>query len=154
MYDLELISSDKYERENFFPGSQDSSLKFHLPEKLYGRKNEIKTLVDTFYYMYKNGRPESFVVTGDAGIGKSALVKELYKPISLANGYFIFGGYDQYAKNLPFSGFIRAFSILIQILLTEPSEEIQNWRIRIQSALGNNAKVITDVISELELFIG
>ncbi|MBP9886782.1 MAG: AAA family ATPase [Leptospiraceae bacterium] len=154
LYDLELISSDKYERENFFPGSQDSSLKFHLPEKLYGRKNEIKTLVDTFYYMYKNGRPESFVVTGDAGIGKSALVKELYKPISLANGYFIFGGYDQYAKNLPFSGFIRAFSILIQILLTEPSEEIQNWRIRIQSALGNNAKVITDVIPELELIIG
>ena len=135
-------------------GKKDFSSEFHIPQKLYGRQNEIKSLVDTFYHMYQHGKPQLSVITGVAGIGKSALVKEIYKPISEARGYFISGEYEQFTKSLPFSGLIKAFSNLIQILLTETSEEIENWRRRIVSQLGSNAKIVVDVIPQLELIIG
>ena len=44
--------------------------------------------------------------------------------------------------------------MLIQILLTEDPIEINNWRERLQSRLGINGKIVTDVIPELELIIG
>ena len=154
LYDLECIQSEKFNKEKFIPGLKDFSLEFRVPEKLYGRQNEVQTLLDTFFYMYKNGRPELSVITGQAGIGKSALAKEISKPISNARGYFLSGGYEQYSKNLPFSGFIKAFTMLIQILLTEDPIEINNWRERLQSRLGINGKIVTDVIPELELIIG
>ncbi len=154
LYDLEWISSNQYKTEDFILGKKDFSLEFHIPQKLYGRENEIKTLVDTFYRMYQNGKPELSVITGTAGVGKSGLVKEIYKPISAARGYLISGEYEQYTKNLPFSGIIKAFSNLIRILLTETPEEIDNWKKRIESQLGDNAKIVMDVIPQLELIIG
>jgi|JI10StandDraft_1071094.scaffolds.fasta_scaffold15603_2 histidine kinase len=154
LYDLEWISSNQYNTDEFIVGKKDFSSEFHIPQKLYGRQNEIKSLVDTFYHMYQHGKPQLSVITGVAGIGKSALVKEIYKPISEARGYFISGEYEQFTKSLPFSGLIKAFSNLIQILLTETSEEIENWRRRIVSQLGSNAKIVVDVIPQLELIIG
>lgn len=154
LYDLEWISSTQHHKDNFILGKKDFSSEFHIPEKIYGREKEIKILVDAFYKMYQNGKPELSVITGTAGVGKSALVKEIHKPISAARAYFIAGEYEQYAQNFPFSGFIKAFSNLIRILLTESPEEIENWRLRIQSQLGDKARIMTDVIPQLELIIG
>lgn len=154
LYDLELIHSENFQRDEFTLGSKDFSLEFRVSEKVYGRQKEIKEILESFNYMYKNGKPELTVITGQAGIGKSSLVKEISKLILSARIYFIFGEYEQYSKNLPFSGFIKAFTMLIRILLTEDSEDIENWKIRINAALGINAKIVTDVIPELELIIG
>lgn len=122
LYDLELIHSENFQRDEFTLGSKDFSLEFRVSEKVYGRQKEIKEILESFNYMYKNGKPELTVITGQAGIGKSSLVKEISKLILSARIYFIFGEYEQYSKNLPFSGFIKAFTMLIRILLTEDSK--------------------------------
>ncbi|MBD2215101.1 AAA family ATPase [Nostoc linckia FACHB-104] len=97
---------------------------------------------------------EMMLVSGYAGIGKSALVQELYKPITAKRGYFIWGKFDQFGRNIPYSAIADALQKLVQQLLGEADEQVQQWRSRLLTALGNNGQLIIDVIPEIELIIG
>jgi PAS domain S-box-containing protein len=154
---------------NPFPiGQRDFSLgRFQLPQKLYGREAEIKTLLDTFDRVTVTTEPtgnsitrqqnktlELMLVTGYAGIGKSALVQEVYKPITRRRGYFISGKFDQFQRNIPYVSLIQAFQSLIRQLLTENEAQVSAWRDKLLVALGANGQVIAEVIPEIELIIG
>jgi len=86
------------------------------------------------------------------GIGKSALVQELYKPLTAKRGYFISGKFDQFQRNSPYSAIVDALRLVH--LLGEPDEQLQQWRSRLLTALGINGQIIIDVIPEVELIIG
>ncbi|MEM9541017.1 MAG: AAA family ATPase [Cyanobacteria bacterium P01_E01_bin.42] len=140
---------------DLFPlGCQDISDRFQIPQKLYGRDREIKTLLAAFDRVAETGKVELMLVSGYSGIGKSALVRELYKPITANRGYFIAGKFDQFQRNIPYSAIVAAFGGLIGQLLGESEEKLQGWREKILQALGNNGQVIIDVIPEVELVIG
>jgi serine/threonine protein kinase len=131
---------------------QDIADKFQIPQKLYGRKQEIATLLSAFERA--SDRIEMMLIGGYSGIGKSALVQELYKPITQKQCYFISGKFDQYKRNIPYSAIVSAFQELIKQLLTEPEEQLQEWREKLLTTLGSNAQVLIDVIPEVELIIG
>jgi predicted ATPase/class 3 adenylate cyclase/tRNA A-37 threonylcarbamoyl transferase component Bud32 len=132
---------------------QDVSEKFQVPQKLYGRGQEIETLLMTFERI-SQGTSEIMLVTGDAGIGKSALVNEIHKPIVAKRGYFIAGQFDQLKRNIPYSSLIQAFQTLMRQILTESEAQIGEWKEKLLHALGSNGQVIVEVISEVELIIG
>jgi predicted ATPase/signal transduction histidine kinase len=94
------------------------------------------------------------LVSGYSGIGKSCLVYEIHKPIVGARGYFIAGKFDQFKRNIPYGALIQAFEGLIRQVLTESSEKIKLWKHKILKDLGQNTRVIIDVIPELELIVG
>ncbi|MBD3558644.1 serine/threonine-protein kinase PknK, partial [Planktothrix sp. FACHB-1355] len=137
-----------------FPlGTQDISDKFQIPQKLYGREAEIETLLAAFDRV-SQGEIEMMLVSGYSGIGKSALVQEIYKPITQQRGYFISGKFDQLQRNTPYSAVIKAFQELVGQLLTETETQLDSWRKKLSAALGQQGKVIVDVIPEIELIIG
>jgi predicted ATPase/signal transduction histidine kinase/DNA-binding NarL/FixJ family response regulator/tRNA A-37 threonylcarbamoyl transferase component Bud32 len=137
----------------FIPGHADKAGQLTIPQKLYGRDAEIATLLNTFERV-ANGSTELMLVSGYSGIGKTVLVAEVHKPIVRQRGYFIAGKFDQFKRNVPFASLIQAFQSLILQLLTERDAQIQIWKERLLSALGNNGQVIIDVIPEVELIIG
>lgn len=142
-----------------FPLAQkDRSDRFLIPEKLYGRETEIKTLLDAFERVCDNnenqGCVEMMLVTGFSGIGKTAVVNEVQKPVVRQKSYFIKGKFDQYKKNIPLNALVESFQSLIRQILTETDQQIDYWRKSLQKALGDNGQVIVDVIPELELIIG
>jgi len=94
------------------------------------------------------------LVSGYAGIGKSAFVQEIYKPITQKRGYFISGKFDQFGRNIPYSAIAHALQKLVQQLLGEPDQQLQQWRSHLLTTLGNNGQIIIDVIPEVELIIG
>ncbi|MGC1394487.1 MAG: AAA family ATPase [Coleofasciculaceae cyanobacterium] len=94
------------------------------------------------------------LVSGYSGIGKSALVQEIYKPITKRRGYFISGKFDQFGRNIPYSSISSAFSNLVRQLLTETEASLAQWREKIKQAFGINGQVIIDVIPELEMIVG
>ena len=94
------------------------------------------------------------VVAGAPGIGKSAMVNEIHKPIVARRGYFISGKYEQFRRDKPYSAIIQAFQVLVKQILSESEERISLWKDNLLKALGANGKVITDVIPEVELIIG
>ena len=97
---------------------------------------------------------EMILVSGYSGIGKTAIVNEVHKPIVRQRGYFISGKFDQFNRNIPYSAIITAFQALINQLLTENSRQIASWKHQLLDALIPNAQVIIDVIPEVEFIIG
>lgn len=137
---------------HFRIAQQDISDKFQLPQKLYGREREIETLLTAFERV--TSQSEMILIAGYSGIGKTALVQEIYKPITEKRGYFISGKFDQYQRNIPYSAFAAAFRELIKQLLSETETKLNQWRDKLQAALGNNGQVIIEAIPEVELIIG
>ena len=138
----------------FTLGSQYISDKFHIPQKLYGRKQEVEILLEAFERVAETGTVKLMMVAGYSGIGKSSLVQELFKPITAHRGYFISGKFDQFQRNIPYSAVVAAFEELVRQLLTESEAQLNCWRSKIEAALGSNGQVIIDVIPEVELIIG
>ncbi len=97
---------------------------------------------------------ELMLVSGYSGIGKSAVVNEVSKPITRSKGYFISGKFDQFKRNIPYASLIQAFNSLLRQLLTESAASIETWQTKILTALGIDGKVIADVIPEVELIVG
>jgi len=97
---------------------------------------------------------EMMLVAGFSGIGKTAVVNEVHKPIVRQKSYFIKGKFDQFKRDIPFSAWVQAFQNLMRQLLTETAAAVHQWKTKILEALGENGQVIIDVIPELELLIG
>ncbi len=138
---------------NSFKLGQHDVSSFQIPQKLYGREQEISTLLAAMERVSLLTN-EMMLVTGYSGIGKSSLVQEIYKPITKQQGYFTSGKFDQFQRNIPYSSFVQAFRSLIQQLLTESQAKIDTWREKLLAAFGANGQVIIDVIPEVELIVG
>ncbi|AVH62122.1 ATP-binding sensor histidine kinase [Nostoc sp. 'Peltigera membranacea cyanobiont' N6] len=134
-------------------GQRDISDRFLIPEKLYGRESEVQTLLEAFGYI-ANGGSQLMLVAGFSGIGKTAVVNEVHKPIVRWNGYFIKGKYDQFNRSTPLSAFVQAFRDLMGQLLSESDTLLEQWQKKILAAVGENGQVLIEVIPELEQMIG
>ncbi|MGB3653042.1 MAG: AAA family ATPase [Rivularia sp. (in: cyanobacteria)] len=99
------------------------------------------------------GKAELMLVAGFSGIGKTAVINEVQKPIVKQHGYFIKGKFDQFNRNIPLDAFVQAFRDLMGQLLSEADAQLASWKHKILQALGDNAQVIIDVIPELEKII-
>jgi predicted ATPase/signal transduction histidine kinase/tRNA A-37 threonylcarbamoyl transferase component Bud32 len=105
-------------------------------------------------YHAPKSKIELMLVAGYSGIGKSALVAEIHKPITEKRGYFIWGKFDQFQRNIPYSAVVSAFKELVRQLLTESEEQLNQWREKLLTAFGSNGQLIIDVIPEVELIVG
>ncbi|MEG4588356.1 AAA family ATPase [Microcoleus sp. MOSTC5] len=158
---------------DFMPGRLDILSQLLIPQKLYGRENQVNELLAAFERVRAglannllgkpatleqnqpaSGSSELMLVSGYSGIGKSAVVNEVSKPITRSKGYFISGKFDQLKRNIPYASLIQAFNSLLRQLLTESAVSLEIWRTKILTALGTDGQVIADVIPKVELIIG
>ena len=155
-YDLS-VCLEQWERTGTvveFPlASRDLSCQFTIPERLYGRECEIEMLLAAFERT-SHGAAELILIAGLSGIGKTAVVNEIHKPITRSAGYFIRGKFDQFNRSMPLSAFVQAFGDLVSQILSESDTRIAEWKTYILAALGENAQRIVDVIPELAQIIG
>ncbi|OYE01553.1 trifunctional serine/threonine-protein kinase/ATP-binding protein/sensor histidine kinase [Nostoc sp. 'Peltigera membranacea cyanobiont' 232] len=155
-HDLQMCLDQLQESGNIIPfqlGHRDVCDRFTIPEKLYGRELEVLMLLATFERV-RQGNSEMILVAGSSGIGKTAIVNEVHKPITRQHGYFIKGKFDQFNRNIPFFALVQAFRDLMAQLLTESDAQIDQWKTQILSTLGESGQVIIEVIPELERIIG
>jgi predicted ATPase/signal transduction histidine kinase len=138
---------------HFQLAQNDFSGKLQIPQKLYGRDSQVKTLLQAFERV-SEGAAEMMLVAGYSGVGKTALVREVHKPMTEKRGYFAAGKFEQYQRNIPYSALTQAFSQLFYYMLTESTAQLLKWRSKILNAVGNNGQVLIDVIPQLELVIG
>ncbi|KAF3885804.1 MULTISPECIES: trifunctional serine/threonine-protein kinase/ATP-binding protein/sensor histidine kinase [Nostocales] len=138
---------------NFQIGQRDVYDRFLIEEKLYGREAEVQTLLDAFERV-ANGTSEMMLVAGFSGIGKTAVVNEVHKPITRQQGYFIKGKFDQFNRNIPLSAFVQVLRDLMTQLLSESDAQLAQWKTKILQAVGDNGQILIEVIPELERIIG
>ena len=134
-------------------GEHDHYSKLRISEKLYGRNRELDVLMQSFNRA-REGHTMGLMVSGYSGIGKTRLINEVQKPIIHQNGFFVFGKFDQYQKDLPFNAFGQAFGSLVRYVLAQGQEAAQKIAGELQPILEDNGSLLTDIIPELNLLIG
>ncbi|MBT8368690.1 MAG: sigma 54-interacting transcriptional regulator, partial [Deltaproteobacteria bacterium] len=139
--------------EEFPVGAADYTSRFRFPQKLYGRDSELQELVRVFEGACRE-TAEIILVSGFSGIGKTALVEDIQRPVSENRGYFIKGKFDQYLKTTPYTAITQAFAVFVSRILAEPEHNFNEWQAKIQSAVGDLGRVLTDVIPALDDLIG
>jgi PAS domain S-box-containing protein len=140
--------------EPFPLGKQDASDRLLIPERLYGRKREIQTLLGAFDRVVANGATEIVLVAGYSGIGKTSVVHELHKALVPLRGLFASGKFDQYKRDIPYATLAQAFQGLVRPLLGQSEAALGRWRAVLQEALGPNGQLITNLVPELAFVIG
>src|SRR6516164_2237639 len=140
--------------DNFPLGERDTADQLLIPEKLYGRRREVETLLASFDRVVSGGAPELVLVSGYSGIGKSSIVNELQPVLVPPRGLFASGKFDQYKRDIPYSTLAQAFASLIRPLLGKSEAELAPWRDALREALGPNAGLIADLVPEVKFIIG
>jgi PAS domain S-box-containing protein len=150
-----LAAWEAQRRIECFPlGEDDRSDRLRIPEKLYGREREIETLLVAFDRVSNNGAPELVLVSGYAGIGKSALVQELHRALVSSGRLFASGKFDQHKRDIPYAALSQAFQSLIRHLLAKSDADLAPWRDALREALDPLGRLIVDLVPELQLIIG
>lgn len=127
--------------------------RFQVPQKLYGREQEVNLLLRRFFQA-AGGKPKLLAVSGYSGIGKSALVHEVHKPIASYNGLFLSGKFDQFQRNIPYSALRQALKTWLQHTLSLSDKKLAEQRGLITSKLGANARVLIDFMSDFAHLLG
>ncbi|WP_438023952.1 trifunctional serine/threonine-protein kinase/ATP-binding protein/sensor histidine kinase [Sorangium sp. So ce233] len=141
----------------FVVGQKDRPNRLQVSQRLYGRQEEVATLMSAFRDIHGSGATASselLLVAGHPGVGKSSVVSEIHKPIAKEGGYFATGKFDQLTRNIPYASIIAALRELVRQLLTESQDDIAVWKSRILAAVSPNGQVVADVIPEIALIIG
>ncbi len=136
--------------EPFALARHDVPERFQLAQKLYGRAAETAAILAAFERV-QGGRPELLLVSGPSGIGKTALVAELHRPILARRGHFLRGKCEQYARNQPYAALLQAFQPL---LLQLAAEQPLYWQERLREALGEQAAALLALLPALAPLLG
>ncbi|WP_437322243.1 sensor histidine kinase [Sorangium sp. So ce394] len=138
-----------------FPlAERDVSGRLQVPHRLYGREDDVAVLLRAFERVRDTGSPELVLISGYSGIGKSALVHELYRPTVRERALFLSGKFDEHRRDIPYSTLVQAFRELALQILAESEDRIAPWRQRLLGALGIHGQLIVEAIPPVELIIG
>ncbi|WP_437747614.1 AAA family ATPase [Sorangium sp. So ce1504] len=140
--------------EPFPLAERDVSSRLQIPQKLYNRDHDVAALLRAFERVVGTGSPELVLVSGYSGIGKSALVYELYRPVIRERALFLSGKFDPYKRDIPYSTLVQAFREAVLEILAENEDQMAAWRQRLLDALGINGQLMVEVIPQVELVIG
>ena len=90
----------------FQPSRGDRPRQLVLPQRLFGRDAEVAQLLAAFDRA-SDGAVEFLAVAGGSGIGKSVLVREVQRPLTVRRGYYAEGKFDQLRRDVPFLALIQ-----------------------------------------------
>ncbi len=133
----------------------DRTARFVMPQTLVGRENEVAALMAAFERAALGGT-ELLLVGGFSGIGKSALVHEVHRPILARRGIFLAGKFDQFRRDVPYASLLEALRALVRQLLSEPEAQLAAHRDALHAALdaGGGLGVMVELLPELALVTG
>ncbi|MDQ6419590.1 AAA family ATPase [Paenibacillus sp. LHD-117] len=131
----------------------DEASQFRLPRSLFGREAESETLREA-YEQTRTGASPFVFVSGKAGSGKTALIRELQTSVIRDGGQFVTGKCDLMNRDIPFEPIIQALGKLIRQMWSESSERKAKLKARLTESLGTGAGVIAQLLPEAVTLLG
>lgn len=138
---------------DFIPGRKDASPVFRMPDRVYGRGQDISFL-QTRFDRVRAGEACVVMIAGDPGVGKTEVVRQLGAYVRETGGIFLTGKFDQHQQSVPLGAPKTAMNGVAKWLLGQSPESIRKWREKILSAVSPNGQILLDMIPEMELIIG
>lgn len=126
---------------------------FEYPTRLFGRDEALNRLLLSFDRAAGQDCAVT-LVTGGAGVGKTALVNVFEKKLPQDRGYFVGGKCENTTSSIPYSGIIGAFKKIARRILMETDESYTAIASALRESLGRNAGVITQLIPQFKPILG
>ncbi|QDG50644.1 GAF domain-containing protein [Persicimonas caeni] len=139
--------------EAFELGERDVRAILHVSQKLYGRDDEVRRLMESFEQVSRGSR-KLVLVSGPTGIGKTALTAKLQQSINAKSCWFGCGKFGAGQQPMPYGAVSEALRSLISQLFGFSSTTLAKWRKRIGQALGDDAALLSTLIPELTTLLG
>ncbi len=134
---------------SLFPlGHEERVATLRFSARLHGREKELKILFGAMEQVVRGGR-KLLLLTGGPGSGKSALGRELRKPVSEARGRFAGGKFDQLRRDRPMAAMMEALSDLLRQRQADPTAAFETWRQRVHLEVGESLAVLTRLMPEM-----
>ena len=157
LHDLEEAYKEYKETKTITPFSlatKDIATQLELPDKLYGREEQIKDLFHAFDTVCNTQENQLITVSGYSGIGKTSLVRELIPKIALAKGFFATGKFDKFQQSDTYEGLRNALDKVVRYHLSLPEAEYQVFKHTLLSEMGGILPVVTEFIPRLTTIVG
>ena len=123
-----------------------------LADSLYGRDDNLAALRQALQRC-RQAHSELCVLSGQAGIGKTALAEALRQPATRDGSFFIAGKCEQYRRHTPYAAVLQALRRLLQQLLTLPRSQVRQWAALLQAQLGDQGCELAQLLPELALLL-
>ncbi len=136
---------------DFAVGRNDYS-HFTMPQSFWGRDAEVKAIL-TAYERTRTGAAQAYLITGEAGIGKTALAEKALGVIE-AGGDLAIRAKGGATSDAPFATIISGIHNLIHKILLSSDWEIQQWKELFLGALGDQIGTLATAVPELEFLTG
>jgi signal transduction histidine kinase len=119
-------------------GEHDFPARFAAPAQLVGRDAEVHIIEDVLHSAASRARQE-LVIEGEAGVGKSALLREIRARTERAGGIFLYGKFDQFQQQgATVGGMSQALSSLARQLMPDSGRDVAARRARLDRCLQSN----------------
>ncbi|WP_158558906.1 ATP-binding protein [Rhodoferax lacus] len=138
---------------HFVLGQSDPHSQFAMPEQLYGRAREMTGLVHQWQCTVK-GDFLLCLVSGEAGVGKTALVQALRNTVLGTGGMLVESRFDVQQRDIPSLALVEAFKTLLRQVLAGAQEDRVRWRNRLLKALGPKLSAVQELLPEMEWITG
>lgn len=123
------------------------------PRRLHGRDAELATLMSAFMEVTE-GPSQAIFVAGYSGVGKTALIQEILRPVALSQGWLVSGKCEQFQRDRPLLAPAHALGQLCQLLLVESPEGVASWRRRILEGVGRDGAALFEILPDLRRVLG
>ena len=137
----------------FVLGEKDVVSRLILPREHYGREPELKELLEWASGLAA-GQRELVLLCGQTGIGKTSFVQDLFRPFAIETGLFLGAAFESLKEGTPYSAFVEIFRALARSLLAESDTVLGACKKELHEALHPNARVILDLVPEMEWILG
>ncbi len=138
----------------FAPGRGDLSPRASFSKRLFGRGRERADLVAAVGRVRQSGRMEAVFISGEAGMGKSALVQQLTRILPATEFQFAIGKGDLLQKDIPYAPFAEALGSLIARILSENTAALRATRARLIADLAGYGRLLVDLVPEAAFVLG
>ena len=138
-----------------FPvGDSDVPGRLIVAGHLYGREDDVATLLDAYERVAEDGRSRLVLLSGYSGVGKSTVASAMQAAVVRRRGIFVSGKFEQHKRDIPYATLAQALNTLVAGLIGLSDEDVAPWRSRLDAALEGNGQLMLGLVPELELIIG
>lgn len=127
-----------------------------LVRQHYGHQEALHRLHSS-YQRVRHGNAELVLLTGEMGVGKSALIREFVRTLrDVRRDFLLRGKCEQLQQHTPYYPFKAAIAQLVERLTHPdlPAHERTYWRERIQHAVGTSGALLTRTFPALQALLG
>ena len=137
----------------FAPGNFDFPEHLILTQNLHGRNKELELLTNSFDKV-KDGGKDVFFISGDSGVGKTALAQEFYRYVEENSGIFLSGSFNKLMSDVPNRAIIHALEELATKILSLSDKKLEEWKEVLLLAVDDIGQLLIDLVPEFKWVIG